>query len=133
MRKEKALTALLRDFVAVVAEEADRNPAFAARLDDLLSPVADPNRAAPRGAKPLASSGLDLHHELASRGEEEFRHWLRSQSTPILRACIREQDLDPAKRTKRWTEPEKLADFIAEGMRARVSRGSAFMGRGETT
>ena len=39
-------------------------------------------------------------------------------------------DLDPTRRTAKWREAEKLADFIADGLRARLARGSGFIGRG---
>jgi surfactin synthase thioesterase subunit len=72
---------------------------------------------------------LDLHGELQARGEQEFRHWLREQPADALRASIRAHDLDPSRRTAKWKEAEKLADFIADALQARLARGSAFLGR----
>jgi hypothetical protein len=130
MRKEKALTTLLRDFVAIVAEEASHSPKFAARLDDLLSPLPDRKPAKQRTPRTEPVSAPDLHTELKTRGDDEFRYWLREQPLPVLRASIRAHDLDPTRKTARWKEAEKVADFIADAMRARLARGSAFMGRG---
>ena len=130
MRKEKGLTALLREFVALVAEEADHNPNFAARLDDLLGGLPEKKPAKQRAPKAAAVSALDLHAELQTRGDEEFRFWLRDQPLPVLRASIRTHDLDPTRKTARWKDAEKVADFITDAMRARTARGSAFMGRG---
>ena len=70
----------------------------------------------------------DVHAEWTARGETDFRLWLRDQSIATIRAVIRAQDLDPARRTSKWKDTEKLADFVAEGLRARLSRGSAFIG-----
>jgi len=74
----------------------------------------------------------DIHAEWRTRGETDFRLWLRDQPIPILRAVIRSQDLDPMRRSARWKEAEKLADFIADSLRARLARGSAFIGRDAT-
>jgi len=102
------------------------------RLDALLSVV--PARTAPskKKAKAEAETLPDVHAELAARGETEFRLWLIGQPVHVLRALIRNHDLDSNRRTVKWKEAEKLAAFIADGMRSRLSRGSAFIGRGLT-
>lgn len=133
MRSEKALVALLRRLVQLLAEESVRNPEFAAKLDSILTtlPLSRPSKARTRTAResgPLP----DVHAEWRARGEADFRLWLRDQPIPIIRALIRAQDLDPTRRTVKWKEPEKLADFVTESLRARLSRGSAFIGSGRT-
>lgn len=130
MRKEKALTNLLADLVAVLADEADHNPAFAARLDQLLAALPEKKPAGRKAPKAHPGPALDLHSELQARGEQEFRHWLREQPVDALRASIRAHDLDPSRRTAKWKEAEKLAYFIADALQARLARGSAFLGRG---
>jgi hypothetical protein len=131
MRKEKALIALLRGIADLLARESSRNPEFAASLERLLSELPDPKAATKRPARPKVPGHLpDIHAEWNARGETEFRIWLRDQPIPVLRALIRAQDLDPTRRTVRWKEGEKLAGFIADSLRARLSRGSGFIGRG---
>lgn len=129
MRSQKALVALLRELVSLLAEESERNPAFAVRLDDLMTALPESRR--PRGAKrAIADKGApmpDVHAEWSSRGETDFRIWMRDQPIPTIRAVIRAQDLDPTHRTTKWRDSEKLADFVTEGLRARLSRGSAFI------
>ena len=131
MRNEKALIGLLRGMVDLLADEAGRNPEFAARLDNLLSVL--PTRTAPsrKTAKAETETLPDVHAELAARGEAEFQLWLNGQPVQVLRALIRTHDLDSTRRTVKWKEAEKLAAFIAEGMRARITRGSSFIGRGQ--
>ena len=130
MRSQKALVALLRDFVQLLADESERNPAFAERLDSLLSALPESRR--PQAAKPpvrdTRTTLPDVHAEWTARGETDFRLWLRDQPVPTIRALIRAQDLDPPRRTSKWKDAEKLADFVAEGLRARLARGSAFIG-----
>jgi hypothetical protein len=130
MRNEKALIGLLRGMVDLLADEAGRNPDFAARLDALLSVL--PARTAPskKNAKAEAEALPDVHAELAARSEAEFQLWLNGQPVNLLRALIRTHDLDSTRRTVKWKDAEKLAAFIAEGLRARLARGSSFIGRG---
>jgi hypothetical protein len=130
MRNEKALIRLLRDLVQVLSEEAECNPKFADKLDHVLRDLKG-GKVQPKDAKtPKAPDELpDVYNELNLRGETDFRLWLRDQPIPILRAVIRKQDIDPTRRTAKWKEAEKLAEFIADCLRARLSRGSAFIGR----
>ena len=130
MRNQKALVRLLRGLVELLADESERNPAFAERLDSLLSvlPEARRRQASKQAARDTRTILPDVHAEWNARGDTDFRLWLRDQPIPTIRAVIRAQDFDPTRRTSRWMDPEKLADFIAESLRARLSRGSAFIG-----
>jgi len=133
MRKEKALIGLLRGLVDLVAEQSARNPEFASKLDTLLSALPERKAAPKRSATPPSPVRLpDIHAEWNTRGETDFRLWLRDQPIPVLRAVIRAEDLDATRRTAKWKEAEKLAEFIADSLRARQLRGSAFIRRGAT-
>ena len=129
MRKEKALVALLRDLVDLLADEAARNPEFGARVDQVLEAIPGRRKAKQRKSRPKRheAAAPDVHAEWHARGEKGFRLWLRDQPIPTIRAVIRAQDLDPTRRTVKWKEAEKLAGFVADGLRARLSRGSAFI------
>ncbi len=131
MRKEKVLIGLLQDLVDLLAEESARNPEFAARIDRLFSDL--PKRKKPPRKSTAKNQPLeplpDIHGEWNARGETDFRLWLREQPIPVLRAIIRTQDMDATRRTVKWKEAEKLAEFIADGLRTRLSRGSAFVGK----
>lgn len=130
MRKEKALIGLLRGLVDLLAEESARNPEFSSKLDTLLSELPEKTATAKRAARTTSPEHLpDIHGEWNVRGETNFRLWLRDQPIPVLRALIRAEDVDATRRTVKWKEAEKLADFIADNLRARQSRGAAFIGR----
>jgi hypothetical protein len=131
MRKEKVLIRMLRGLADLVAEESTSNPAFAFKLEALLTGLSE-RKSAPKKPPSIPSPELlpDIHAEWNARGETDFRLWLRDQPIPVLRALIRSEDLDSTRRTTKWKEAEKLAEFIADGLRARQSRGSAFIGRG---
>lgn len=128
MRKEKTLTAVLKGLADLIAREAARNPEFAAEVEQLLH--AAPDAPAARSGRPTAKDGgqlPDVHEEWNARGETGFRLWLRDQPVPTIRAVIRAEDLDATRRTAKWKDAEKLADFAADGIRGRLSRGSAFI------
>ena len=130
MRNEKALIKLLRGLVDLLADEAARNPDFAARLDDVLTGLTKESaKPAKQPATPPAELP-DIHAEWNQRSETDFRLWLRDQPMSVLRALVRTHDFDPTRRTTKWKEAEKFADFIADGLKARLARGSSFLGRG---
>lgn len=129
MRKEKALIGMLRGLVELITQEATRNPEFSKQLDSLLSGLPESKVVAKKTLKNSGVSLPDIHAELSLRGDTEFRFWLRDQPIDILRAIIRKEDLDAAHRTTKWRDAEKLANFIADNLRARQARGSSFIGR----
>ncbi|MDO9287509.1 MAG: hypothetical protein Q7T83_01825 [Thermodesulfovibrionales bacterium] len=131
MRKEKTLIGLLRGLVDLLAEESAHNPEFASKVDTLLSELPERKSVSKKSAKTPSPEHLpDIHAELKARGETDFRLWLQDQSILVLRALIRSEDLDSTRRTAKWKDSEKLAAFIADSLRTRQSRGSAFLGRG---
>jgi hypothetical protein len=132
MRNEKALIKMLRSLLDLLAQEAARNPAFAESLDKVLQDL-PAKRGRGSGAARRSPVVLpDVHGEWAKRGEDEFRLWLRDQPLDVLRLIIRVQDFDPTRRTSKWKEGQKLADFIVERLRARLAKGSSFLARGES-
>ena len=130
MRKEKTLIGLLRGLVGLLAEESSRNPEFANKLDALLTELPERKATPKRTTTTPPSERLpDIHAEWNAHGETDFRLWLRDLPIPVLRAIIRSEDLDATRRTAKWKEVEKLAEFIADSLQARQSRGAAFIGR----
>jgi hypothetical protein len=118
---------MLQGLIALLEEESACNPAFRAKLDALGLPLADTRSKPPSARKEIDLP--DVHKELAARGEDDFRAWLCTQPADVLKAIIRREDLDPARRAAKWKDEKKLANFIADGLRGRMSRGSAFIGR----
>jgi hypothetical protein len=128
MRKEKALVALLRQLAGLIAEEADKNVEFASKLDAVLEALPELRSRKSRKLAPNKSYQLpDIHGEWNARGDSEFRLWLRDQPIAVIRGVIRSLDIDPTHRAAKWKDPEKLAGFVADSLRARLSRGSAFI------
>jgi len=132
MRKQKTLVNLLHGLADLLREEAARNPEFATRLEDLR--VSSPEGKAPSGRSrtPKAPKHLpDIYAEWNTRGEAEFRLWLRDQPVEVLRAVIRKHDLDAADRTRKWKDAEKLSAYVADQLQARLARGSSFLRSGD--
>jgi hypothetical protein len=128
MRNKSALIRLFRGLLELVADEAERNEEFAARLDGLLTPIPAKTRSkGTRSKVKLESDVPDIYAERELRGDDEFRLWLRDQSIPVLRGIIRKHDLDSTRRTARWKDAEKLGDYIAGRLQGRLERGSSFM------
>ena len=128
MREEKILIRLFRKLTDLIGEEAGRNPDFAAKLDSILLEIPGKKRAATKRAAGVPPSDLpDIFSEWKRREPNDFVLWLRDQPLPVLRGLIRVHDLDASKRASKWKDTEKLAHFIAEQMRNRASRGSAFL------
>lgn len=132
MRKEKQLIEMLRRLVALLADESARNPDFAVKMESLLSALPNKNKPTFQSKKSVKVVDLDVYAEWKNRDEQDFRLWIRDQSIPALRAVISREDIDPTRRTAKWKDSEKLADFIADALSARLSRGSAFMSRNPT-
>lgn len=134
MRKEKELVVLLRSMVELLVDEADRNPDFARRLESILSPLPSKGRTTNRKFAKGSSDPLpDLYVEISTRGEVEFAAWLQELPIAILRDLVRLNDFDPVGRTSKWKESEKLSSFIVDSLRARMTRGSAFMSKGPSS
>jgi hypothetical protein len=131
MRKEKELIVLLRGLVDLLVEEADRNPVFADKLEQLLTVVPSRRTTAERAPrKSVSARPPDLYAEHTARGEADLLVWLRDLPVSTLRTLIRINDFDPTRRTSKWREAEKLATFIVDSLRSRMTRGSAFMSKG---
>jgi hypothetical protein len=123
MRNESALIQLFQRLTTLLAEEAARNEDFARKLDELVSVLPQPVLAKPKAPKAALP---DIHAEWAARGDAGFLAWLNGLPAPVLRAIIKREDLDPARKSARW-RADKLADMIANGLAGRRSRGSGFL------
>lgn len=126
MQPTKKLTAVLRDFLSVVDEEANRNPDFAAKLEAVMAQVPSRPARPPRPQK-TAVPIPDVFAVLQEKGESEFGFWVRTLDIPTLRAIIKKNGFDPAKAAQRWTDPDKFVGLVMEQTLSRMKRGSAFL------
>lgn len=130
MRKEKILIKMLRDIADLLNDESARNPQFANQLGLIISEITKQDDTKRRPSKAKVNGQIpDIHSEWSTRGELEFRLWLRDQPIEILKSIIKQQGFDPTYKTQKWKEAEKLSDFITNGLLARLSKGSAFISK----
>ena len=126
MQPTQKLTSVLRDFLAIVDDEANRNPEFAAKLEAIMAQLPSRPTRPPRLPKP-AVVVPDVFAELQAKGELEFGFWVRSLDIPTLKAVIKKNGFDPAKAAQRWADPDKFVGLVIEQTLARVKRGSSFL------
>jgi hypothetical protein len=126
MQPTKKLTPILRDLLALVDEEATRNPEFAAKLETIMAELPARPLRPPRLPK-SAVSIPDVFAALQEKGEVEFGFWARTLDIPTLRAVIKKNGFDPAKASQRWTDPDKFVSLVIEQTVSRLKRGSAFL------
>lgn len=126
MQPTQKLTTVLRDFLALVDNEAARNPEFAAKLEAVMAQLPSRPIRPPRQPKPTMTIP-DVFTVLQEKGEVEFGFWVRTLDIPTLKAVIRTNGFDPAKASQRWTDPDKFVRLIIEQTAARMKRGSAFL------
>lgn len=129
MQPTQKLSKVLRELVGLLEDEAAHNPAFAARLESITAEL--PARSGRRARKSNRTANIlalpDVLAVFQEKGPEEFGFWLRSLDLPTLKAIIKRNGFDPAKASRRWTEPDKFIALIAEQTPARLKRGSAFL------
>lgn len=125
MRFSKKLTRVLRDLVALIDDEASRNPGFAERLEIITADL--PERGRKTGTKKSATAAPDVSAAFQEKGEEEFRFWLRTLDLLTLKAIVKINGFDPAKVSQRWRDSDKFVSLITEQTSARLRRGSAFV------
>lgn len=128
---------VLRDFVKVVNDEADRNPAFAERLQAVFQPATTPRTANRTSANSGTSSktGRPANRRppavldpvsLAKQGEEALRSALEPLPLEQLKDIVADYGMDPRKLVMKWKKPEKVIDEIVEISISRAHKGSAF-------
>jgi hypothetical protein len=126
MQDIKNLTTVLRSLVGLLEDEAANNPQFAAKLDAVLNGLPTPRKRA-RQPRLDPSTVPDVFAELAAKGKDEFRFWLRSLDLPTLKAIIVLNGFDPGKTSTRWKDPDKFVGLAFEQALGRAARGSAFL------
>ena len=130
MPRHQKLSTLLRDIAQLVDEEASVNPEFAARLDAFLTATVGgaQQSAKSRARVPLHSVVVpDVLTALESKGEDEFRFWIRSFDLATLKAVVKANGFDVAKTSQKWNDPDKFINLIVEQASARLRRGSGFL------
>jgi hypothetical protein len=127
MQRAKTLTKLFKALAELLADEAERNSAFAEKLDGILAPLPKPTGKRTGKGTLTANDVPDVYAEYQSRGEDEFRFWLRGLDVLTLKGIVKVNGFDPSDVSRRWVEVEKFVPFVTGQVKARLRRGSGFM------
>ena len=123
------LRTALEDLARAVADQAERDPAFAEAVSVALARVTAPD--VTRGAADGKPAGRRAQPALnpvqtARQGEEALRSGLDGLSVDELKAIVSAYALDPKRLAMRWKSPQRLADLIVTASMARARKGDAF-------
>lgn len=125
---------VLLDLVRVVADQAERDPAFAEQIAAVLDfgerhgnrgpiPKGAASVGRPRNRRPAAVLDPIL---LAREGEVALRAHLSALSLDQLKDIVADYGMDPGKLVMKWKDADKVADRIVELSLARAQKGDAF-------
>ena len=132
-----SLRMILRDFVQVVSDEAERNPTFAERLrivfgSTTMRPSGKRRSATSRrGSKVTRSANrrppaiLDPL-ALAAQGEESLRTKLTPLTLDQLKDIVADYGMDRDRLVMKWRTPNRVIDRIVEVSISRAHKGDAF-------
>lgn len=129
---------MLNSFFKVIAQEAESNPEFCARLEAALG--ADDKKNLERsGAKAKETGEPKIKRasnrrppalldpvQLARRGEAELREELAKLNIEQLRDIVAEYGMDTGKLVLKWRDPERIIERVIEVARSRAQKGNAF-------
>ena len=132
-----SLRAVLRNFVKVVSDEADRNPEFAERLrvvfQSAMATRTAKTTSAASGAGSKSSRPANRRPPavldpvaLALQGEKALRTELAPLALEQLRDIVADYGMDPGRLVMKWKTPSRVIDRIVEISVSRAHKGDAF-------
>lgn len=132
-----SLQKVLRDFVKVINDEAERNPNFAERLrvvfESAMGTRTAKRTSAARGA--VSKTGRPANRRpaavldpvaLATQGEGSLRAALAPLTLEQLKDIVADYGMDPGKRVMKWRTTDRVIDRIVEISVSRAHKGDAF-------
>lgn len=131
------LRTILRNLVKVVSDEADRNPEFAERLQEVLISARPKDR--PKRPHIVKESGLRRVRpanrrppaildpiKLAEEGEKALRTQLNQLTLEQLKDIVADYGMDQKRLVMRWKRSDRVIDKIVEISLTRARKGDAF-------
>ena len=130
------LRTILRDFVKVVSDEAERNPEFAERLRIVFEPNTERPNKRRSAASATGSKGTRPANrrppavldpvELAAQGEESLRAELAALTLAQLKDIVADYGMDRDKLVMKWRTTNRVIGRIVEVSISRAQKGDAF-------
>jgi len=124
------LKSRLTKLAAAVAEQAARDPSFAAKLEEIIGGIAGKSsaRAKTAGVRKggrRAAAALDPV-AIAQKGPDVLRHALSRLDVGQLLDIVAEYGMDPGKLVMKWKDRDRIVDRIIEASMTRATKGDAF-------
>ena len=132
------LKRILRNLSTVIAEEADRNPAFEKRVREALGLSAtDGNHNRPRmGADAVSEQPARGRNrrkpavldpvQLVQESEQALRDQLCLLTVEQLKDIVADHGMDPSKLVMKWRTRDRIVNHIVEMANSRSRKGNAF-------
>lgn len=114
----------LRSVVAVIVEEARRNPDFDARLTTALGAAAPVE--GPTGRRRRRHPGVLDPFETYAEGEEALRRRLEALDLEQLKDIVAEHGMDTSKLAMKWKSEDRLIELVVATVASRSRKGDAF-------
>lgn len=124
----KSVRKTLQRLVDLLADEAERNPAFAEALAELFISPPTSTR-----SKSKEEPILDPFSTFQAKGKEGLRASLNGLSIEQLRSIVRQHRFDPSRLSDKWKSRERFIEVICERVEARSRQGDAFRHYGRKT
>ena len=132
MNRKSVLT--LKNLLDAVIEEAESNPEFSNKLENILSgsisaepekPSAKMSTGAKRSGNRRAPAALDPI-ALIEDGEDALLEQLSNLTDKELKDIIADYGMDPSKLAMKWKNRDRLINLIIDTSHRRASKGDAF-------
>lgn len=134
------LRSVLTRLVKVVSAEADRNPAFAAEINEALGlAVSGATKKAKKDQKTFESDSGELKRpknrrspalvepvKMVKEGEHILRAELQKLDLEQLRDVVAENGMDTGRLVMKWINRERVIERIVEMALSRSQKGDAF-------
>lgn len=114
----------LRTLLAVIVEEAHRNPDFEARLTAVLGSTAAP--AAGRVHRSRRDPAVLDPFSTYAEGEHVLRQRLEGLSIEQLKDIVAEHGMDKSKLAMKWRSEDRLIELVVATVGSRSRKGDAF-------
>lgn len=131
-----SLRTVLRDFVKVVSDEAERNPDFAERLRIAFESGTIRSRknsairssAGKKGVRPANRRPPAVLDPVAvvAQGEEALRNRLAALTLEQLKDIVADYGMDRDRLVMKWRKPDRVIERIVEVSISRAHKGDAF-------
>ncbi len=126
----KQIRKVFRQITDVLADEAERNPHFAAELANAIGIASkeDKNTRKKNSKSSVLETSFDLFEVYLSQGIDGLREGLLSLDTEQLRSIIRKNRFDPSRASSKWKEENKdrFVSLISDAVEARTKQGETF-------